>query len=186
MNQQFYGWKLLAGLWVILIFVTGFASYGGNIMNTYMITEMHLDRKSLGLATGSLAFFMGLSSPLAGFCVHRWGARVTISAGTLMVALGALAMATIVNTLVGTMIVYGLVMGSAVSLGGTIPVQTLTAFWFRRRFAFALTIGITTGTYSSIYIASAIALDYTNRKQKKKLKPVVSEKASYETIDQGR
>ena len=73
---------------------------------------------------------------------------------------------------------------------GTVLLITLILFFFggevNRGFAFALTIGITTGTYSSIYIASAIALDYTNRKQRKKLKPVVSEKASYETIDQGR
>jgi preprotein translocase subunit SecF len=69
---------------------------------------------------------------------------------------------------------------------GTISVITLILFFFggevNRGFAFALTIGITTGTYSSIYIASAIALDYTNRKLRKKLKPVAAEKISYETI----
>jgi preprotein translocase subunit SecF len=32
-----------------------------------------------------------------------------------------------------------------------------------RGFAFALTIGITTGTYSSIYIASAMALEWSLR-----------------------
>lgn len=35
-----------------------------------------------------------------------------------------------------------------------------------RGFAFALTVGIVTGTYSSIYIASAIVLDYTIRAKK--------------------
>lgn len=69
---------------------------------------------------------------------------------------------------------------------GTIFVITLILFFFggevNRGFAFALTIGITTGTYSSIYIASAIALDYTNRKLRKKSKPVATEKISYETI----
>jgi preprotein translocase subunit SecF len=35
-----------------------------------------------------------------------------------------------------------------------------------RGFAFALTIGIVTGTYSSIYIASAIALEYVTRGKK--------------------
>ena len=69
---------------------------------------------------------------------------------------------------------------------GTIFVITLILFFFggevNRGFAFALTIGITTGTYSSIYIASAIALDYTNRKLRKKSKPAVAEKVTYETI----
>jgi preprotein translocase subunit SecF len=35
-----------------------------------------------------------------------------------------------------------------------------------RGFAFTLTIGITTGTYSSIYIASAVVLDWSYRKKK--------------------
>ena len=69
---------------------------------------------------------------------------------------------------------------------GTIFIITLILFFFggevNRGFAFALTIGITTGTYSSIYIASAIALDYTNRKLARKAKAVVAEKASYEAL----
>jgi SecD/SecF fusion protein len=36
-----------------------------------------------------------------------------------------------------------------------------------RGFAFALTIGIITGTYSSIYIASAIVVDFTLSRQRK-------------------
>jgi SecD/SecF fusion protein len=35
-----------------------------------------------------------------------------------------------------------------------------------RGFAFTLTVGIITGTYSSIYIASAIVLDYSLSKKK--------------------
>ncbi len=70
---------------------------------------------------------------------------------------------------------------------GTIFVITAILFFFggevNRGFAFALTIGITTGTYSSIYIASAIVLDYTNRKLRKVSQPVVSQKPSYETVN---
>jgi preprotein translocase SecF subunit len=35
-----------------------------------------------------------------------------------------------------------------------------------RGFSFALTVGIVTGTYSSIYIASAIVLEWANRTKK--------------------
>ena len=73
---------------------------------------------------------------------------------------------------------------------GTIFIVTVILFLFggevNRGFAFALTIGIITGTYSSIYIASAIVLDYTNRKLgKKTVKPVPATKVRYETVDQG-
>jgi preprotein translocase subunit SecF len=72
---------------------------------------------------------------------------------------------------------------------GTIFLVTIVLFLFggevNRGFAFALTIGIITGTYSSIYIASAFVLEYTNRKQAKALKPVRGEKPRYEALNQG-
>ena len=56
---------------------------------------------------------------------------------------------------------------------GTIFTVILVLFFFggevTRGFAFALAFGTITGTYSSIYIASAVVLDYANRKERKKL-----------------
>jgi preprotein translocase subunit SecF len=58
---------------------------------------------------------------------------------------------------------------------GTVFIVTIVLFLFggevNRGFAFALTIGIITGTYSSIYIASAIVLEFNNYKERKKVKP---------------
>ena len=69
---------------------------------------------------------------------------------------------------------------------GTIFVITLILFFLggevNRGFAFALTIGITTGTYSSIYIASAAVLDYTNYRQAKKLSQMTVGKPQYEAV----
>jgi len=72
---------------------------------------------------------------------------------------------------------------------GTIFTVILVLFFLGgevvRGFAFALAIGTITGTYSSIYIASALVLDYTNRKLAKKFQPTITRKVSYETIEQG-
>ena len=68
---------------------------------------------------------------------------------------------------------------------GTIFIVTVVLFFFggevNRGFAFALTIGIITGTYSSIYIASAIVLDFTNRKLARKTQSVTVGNPGYET-----
>ncbi len=54
---------------------------------------------------------------------------------------------------------------------GTVFIVLLVLFLFggevNRGFSFALLIGITTGTYSSIYIASAIVVEWANRINKK-------------------
>ncbi|HLX11543.1 MAG TPA: protein translocase subunit SecF [Bacteroidota bacterium] len=74
---------------------------------------------------------------------------------------------------------------------GTVLIITLILFFFggevNRGFAFALSIGITTGTYSSIYIASAIVLDYTRRLQAKRGTvggTAVADKVKYEPVSQ--
>lgn len=70
---------------------------------------------------------------------------------------------------------------------GTVFIVTMVLYLFggevNRGFAFAMTVGIVTGTYSSIYIASAIVLDYTNRKQAKKLASLTpAGKPQYEAV----
>jgi len=55
---------------------------------------------------------------------------------------------------------------------GTVFIVLLTLLIFggevTRGFAFTLTVGIVTGTYSSIYIASAVVIDWTTRAKKQK------------------
>ena len=73
------------------------------------------------------------------------------------------------------------VLGRTIITSGTIFMVTLVLFFFggevNRGFAFALTVGIITGTYSSIYIASAVVLDYSRSRLQAKAKPVLAEKA---------
>lgn len=92
--------------------------------------------------------------------------------------LGELMNKSINQTLSRTVITSGLIVlvtGVLFVFGGEV----------NRGFAFTMSFGIITGTYSSIYVASAVVLDYTNYKLRKKNKPVVAEKISYETIGQG-
>jgi preprotein translocase subunit SecF len=72
---------------------------------------------------------------------------------------------------------------------GTIFMVTIILYLLggevNRGFGFALTIGIVTGTYSSIYVASAVVLDYTNRKLPKPSESQNSQKPRYESVKQG-
>lgn len=70
---------------------------------------------------------------------------------------------------------------------GTIFLVMIVIFIFggevNRGFAFALTVGIITGTYSSIYIASSFVYEITTRIKAKSTKLATLErKASYETV----
>ncbi len=72
---------------------------------------------------------------------------------------------------------------------GTIFLVTIILFLLggevNRGFGFALTIGIITGTYSSIYVASAVVLDYTIRKLPAPKETPNSQKLRHEPVKQG-
>jgi len=69
---------------------------------------------------------------------------------------------------------------------GTIFAVIMVLFFWggevNRGFAFALLIGSITGTYSSIYVASAIVLDFTNRKSSRKTSAVTTGTPEYEAV----
>ena len=58
---------------------------------------------------------------------------------------------------------------TVITQGTVVLVLIVLLFWggdVNRGFAFALTVGTIAGTYSSIYVASAIVLDWSNRTKK--------------------
>jgi preprotein translocase SecF subunit len=61
---------------------------------------------------------------------------------------------------------------------GTVFLTVLILFMFggevNRSFAFTFLVGVVTGTYSSVYIASAFVVDIKKAHQKRKLKPALS------------
>jgi preprotein translocase subunit SecF len=72
---------------------------------------------------------------------------------------------------------------------GTIFIVTIILFLLggevNRGFGFTLTVGILTGTYSSIYVASAVVLDYTLRKLPKPTETQDSRRPRHEPVKQG-
>lgn len=72
---------------------------------------------------------------------------------------------------------------------GTILAVTMILFLaggeVNRGFGFTLMFGSITGTYSTIYVASAVVLDYTNRKLPKTSESQNSQKLRHEPVKQG-
>ncbi len=48
-EKSFYGWKLLAIFWVIQFINLAFPAYGSSIINAYLVADLSLDRRTLGL-----------------------------------------------------------------------------------------------------------------------------------------
>ena len=150
MNQPaaeagFYGWKLLAAFWLILFINLAFPAYGSSVINAYMVNDLGLDRRTLGLMVSVYMMMTGLPAPLVAMFVNRHGVRATLVLGSLILMLGAIGMATFVSSGAEAVAVFGFIVGLGVMTGGALAAQTGTAFWFVRRRALAISIILSAG-----------------------------------------
>jgi len=154
-NQSFYGWKLLAALWAIVCINLAFPIYGARVLDAVMVEDLNLDRQTLGGIFSLYTILSGLPGPLAALCVGRFGVRVTMFAGSLLVLIGSFLMATVVSSGLHAALAFGIVVGLGVAMGGVVGAQAGIAKWFVRRRALALAI-FSTATGVGGFIASPL------------------------------
>lgn len=144
-RAPFYGWKLLAALWIILIANLAFPMYGMSVLDPYMASELHLDRTMLGLIYAVFMTMTGVPGPLAAWLVHRFGIRITLIAGNVLLVVGAAAMASIIRSPLAIVLVAGVIVGSSDAIGGPVPAQASVTRWFVRHRSFALAVLLSAG-----------------------------------------
>jgi MFS family permease len=142
-KNPFYGWTLLLVFWAVIILNFAFPTFGMSVVNTYMAKAMHLDRKELGLVYSAFSLMAGLPGPLVGLSINRFGIRLTLVVGTLMVSCGGLLMALWVHGPLQAVLILGIVVGPGAAMAGTIAPQVGMARWFHRKRAFAISILLT-------------------------------------------
>ena len=138
--KSFYGWKLLAVFWLVLLMTSSFTLYGGSVINPKMAAEFGTDPAYRGLPTSIYQFVFGLGALVVAVCVNRWGVRSTLVTGAVLMAVGAAAMASLIAAQMPGALVYGLVLGASAAAGGGIATQAGVARWFLRRRALAMAI----------------------------------------------
>ena len=139
-NRNFYGWKLLAVFWIVVFINLAFPFYGSSVVNAAMLTDLNLDRGTLGLVFSLFTIMSGLPGPLVAVCIGRIGVRRTLIWGSLLVVLGSVLMATVVSTGLQAALAFGIIVGSGVAAGGIIATQAGLARWFFHRRALALAV----------------------------------------------
>lgn len=141
--RKFYGWNNAALLFLIQFGASGFVYFAYSAIFPEMVESMHWNRGSASIAH-SLGFLMlGLFYPLTAFLIGRWGVRMTLTAGLLIMLTGLLMVIFWVTEIWQWIMVWGLVIGISFSLTGPICGQTLVIHWFNIRRATVLGIFVT-------------------------------------------
>src|SRR5512136_246313 len=116
-HRSFYGWKLLAALWVIVCINLAFPIYGTRVLDAVMVKDLNLNRQTLGGIFSLYTILSGLPGPLAALCIGRYGVRITMFTGSLLVLIGSLLMATVVHSGLHAALAFGIVVGLGVAMG---------------------------------------------------------------------
>jgi MFS family permease len=154
-KRDFYGWKLLFVFWIIVLINLAFPMYGSSVVNSVMMRDLNLDRRMLGFLFSLYTIMSGLPGPLVAVCVERFGIRITLASGCLLVAAGSVLMATVVSAGLHAALAFGVIIGIGVAMGGMITTQAGLARWFIRRRALALAI-ISTATGVGGFLAAPL------------------------------
>jgi MFS family permease len=155
-ERAFYGWKLLAVFWLVLVINLAFPAYGIPIVHSYMVQELRLDRTMAGLPYSVYTVMSGLPAPLVALFVHRFGVRLTVVIGSALLLVGSLLMAFVVQGVWGAVAVSGAIVGLGVAMGGPLGAQPSVVQWFVRKRALALSLVYSAGGIGGFFAAPVL------------------------------
>jgi MFS family permease len=131
-KKSFYGWRLVAVLFLLDFINMGFPYYGGTIINSYMIHAIQMKRSTLGLGFTILNLFVGLAALVVAVTIVKWGIRKTFIIGSSIVGLNALFLGFFASKPWHYLVAFGVVNGTGMSFATLVPCATGVTRWFRR------------------------------------------------------
>ena len=150
---SFYGWKLVAALWVLDFLSLGFPLYGGAVINVYMMKQIAMTRSTYGLGFTLLTLTVGVPSPLIAASVLRWGIRTTFLIGSGLILFGSLWMACFATQPWHYLIGFGIFIGTGIGFATIVPLATAITRWFSRYRGRALAIALTASGFAGLAAA---------------------------------
>ena len=155
MNNKlaFYGWKLVAALWLLDFLNMGFPLYGGAVINTYMFKEMAMSHSTFGLGFTLLNLFIGLPSVVVGAAICRWGIRRTFAIGSALILVGALWLSFFATRPWHYLAGFGILIGTGISFSTIVPVATAITRWFKRYRGRAMAIALSASGFAGFIVA---------------------------------
>ena len=135
-TRVFYGWWVVVSFAVMVFLSSGIRFTVGPFLKA-MVADLGLDRASLSLVISLSLFLYGAFQPFVGWLVDRFGARLVLTAGTLVLA-GSIAATGLVTRLWQLYVVYGVGGAAGLAATGHVVGSAVISRWFSRRRAIAL------------------------------------------------
>jgi MFS family permease len=150
-KESFYGWKLVAALWLLDFLNMGFPLYGGAVINTYMLNEISMSRSTFGLGFTLLNLFVALPSVAVGAAIVHWGIRRSFAMGSVVILMGAAWLALAATRPWHYLLGFGVLIGTGISFGTIVPVATTVTRWFQRYRGRAMAVAFSASGFAGFF-----------------------------------
>lgn len=136
--KMFYGWWVVLAFSVMVFLSSGLRFTVGPFLKP-VVTDLDLDRGSFSLVISLSLFLFGAFMPLVGRLVDRFGSRLVVSGGSLVLA-GALVATGLSTTLWHLFLFYGVLVALGLSATGHVVASAIIARWFVKQRGTAVSV----------------------------------------------
>jgi MFS family permease len=153
-SKGFYGWINLAVCAVIGV-VAGFYIVAFSYFLPFLIKDFGWNRGTASYAATINLIALGISGPIAGMFIGRYGARRSIVLGNVMGCLGFLLLY-FHSQLWQLFLGWGLLVGTGAGFGGMLATTTVVNNWFVRKRHLALSLFLASGGAGGVVMGPAL------------------------------
>ena len=147
--RVYHGWIIVGGAFVVLLLAYG-TQYAFGVFFTALLEEFHWSRASLSGAFSLYAFVYSAFGLVAGRLTDRWGPRVVIAAGGVLLGAGLAGMSA-VTALWQPYVLYGAVAALGMSTA-YVPCNATVVRWFVRRRGLAVGVASAGGSVGTFVL----------------------------------
>jgi MFS family permease len=150
--RLYHGWVIVGGAFVVLLLAYG-TQYAFGVFFAALLAEFHWSRASLSGAFSLYAFVYSGFGLVAGRLTDRWGPRVVIGAGGVLLGAGLAGMSA-VTALWQPYVLYGAVAALGMSTA-YVPCNATVVRWFVRRRGLAVGVASAGGSVGTFVVFGA-------------------------------
>jgi MFS family permease len=161
-GRVFYGWWIVLASAIICMLGYGIGIYSFGVFFKPMIAEFGWSRAWTAGAYSMRNIEGGITSPIVGWAVDRYGPRRIVLLGTLTLGAGFILMF-FVNSLLSLYLVYGVLISIGMSTMLYLPNMTALSRWFDRKLSRAmslLSVGAGVGGFICAPVAALLIVRY--------------------------
>jgi MFS family permease len=148
MKKIYYGWWIVGATFLILFVCAGIGFSTFPVFLKYLERDMNWDREGLSIASGIAALAAGLTTPFIGAIIERFGLRIVMLPGAVLLSLAYLLLGRIHS--IQELYALNLAVGFGLAATTILPSQTLVSRWFERRRGRAMGIVTTASALGSV------------------------------------